>query len=529
MVKLTYQNTVFECRDGESILDALMRQGVTLPFSCRSGICQVCLQRCTDGEIPKRAQHGLKQNLVDLGYFMPCCCMPTSDLEISPARNDDLYQSALIHKVELLAPNILQILIEPSKPITFRPGQFINVRRTDGLTRSYSIAGIPEDYFLELHVQHKLNGLMSHWLYENLKEGDEIEIQGPQGDSYFSPSSIEQPLLLIGTGTGLAPLLSILRSAITSGHQGPIHLYHGTHTRNNLYRHHQLIELANKHANFHYHPCVTGENDFNDTEQGRCHEVAFQHHQSLNDWGIYLCGLPQMVSTAEAQAIAAGALENNIHCDPFEMKDLRSEKRAITTKKQLSSQLSPDPEMWQALNNGELLHKILFDFYTTVYGDPKLSPFFTGVTKQRLVEKQYLFLRQHFTGEKIYFGDRPRNAHHWMVISDELFEYRESLMHACLAKHGLPSHLISRFLGFEEKFRADIVKSSPWPKVVNGIELPLDGFDEIRLSSGSLCDSCGQVINIGELVRYHVRLGTLYCPTCMGKYTSQSGHGGASG
>ena len=125
-------------------------------------------------------------------------------------------------------------------------------------------------------------------------------------------------------------------------------------------------------------------------------------------------------------------------------------------------------------------------------------------------------MRRLFSGEKIYFGDRPRNAHHWMVISDELFDYREAIMMNCLRRHGLPEKLIERWFMLENSFRPDIVKSKPWNKVMNGIEIPVDGYDETVLEIGSLCDSCQQEIDAGTTVRYHVRLGLTYCPSCMG-------------
>jgi ferredoxin/truncated hemoglobin YjbI len=184
-------------------------------------------------------------------------------------------------------------------------------------------------------------------------------------------------------------------------------------------------------------------------------------------------------------------------------------------REQLAEPPSPDPEMWDALAQGDLLGKILEDFYTRVFDDERLAPFFHGVTRQRAIEKQFLFMRRHFTGEKVYFGDRPRNAHHWMVISDELFDYRERIMVDCLRRHGLAEYLIERWRAFENSFRTDIVKDRPWKRRLGDIELPVEGFGEITLDIGSLCDSCGGEIDAGARVRYHLRLGTVYCGSCM--------------
>jgi truncated hemoglobin YjbI len=215
-----------------------------------------------------------------------------------------------------------------------------------------------------------------------------------------------------------------------------------------------------------------------------------------------------------------------VFADAFDMKELRKKPRNKQPTDDLAASASDQPvgevdypaadaELWAALDQGKKLYAILDDFYTIVYDDPRLSPFFQRVTKQRSIEKVSLFLRQVFSGEKVYFGDRPRNAHHWMVISDDLFDYRESIMERCLRDHGLPEHLIARWLAVEESFRPDIVKDRAWKKVVNGVELPLDGYEELELDSGALCDSCQQAIDAGTRVRYHLRLGTVYCPSCM--------------
>lgn len=177
--------------------------------------------------------------------------------------------------------------------------------------------------------------------------------------------------------------------------------------------------------------------------------------------------------------------------------------------------LAPDPEMWAALDEGTKLIEILDDFYTRVYADPRLSPFFEGVTKEWVAQKQYSFMRSKFTGEKIYFGNRPRNAHHWMVISDELFDHRESLMESCLRAAGIPEHLIRRWRALEEVFRKQIVKTEPRARKVSGIAVPLEGYAHLTLEVGTLCDGCQRPLEAGTIAPYHRRTGQLYCSECL--------------
>ena len=176
--------------------------------------------------------------------------------------------------------------------------------------------------------------------------------------------------------------------------------------------------------------------------------------------------------------------------------------------------LAPDTEMWQALDDGRLLRTILLDFYAQVYADPRLSPFFEGVTIERIIDKQFSFLRSIFTGEKCYFGDHPKNAHHWMIIADDLFDLRATLMENSLRKHGLQEYLIQRLREIEEVFRKVIVKDTPIPRKIGDMVLPLDGYSPLTLDLSSLCDKCGIEIACGTVGYYHRRTGKLTCLEC---------------
>jgi truncated hemoglobin YjbI len=176
--------------------------------------------------------------------------------------------------------------------------------------------------------------------------------------------------------------------------------------------------------------------------------------------------------------------------------------------------LAPDEEMWKALNEGKVLREILEDFYSRVYEDPRLCVFFEGVTRDRAIEKQYSFLRSIFTGERCYFGDHPRTAHHWMVITHELFDYREALMESCLRDHNLPEHLIEKWRKVEEVFRSAIVKSKPFALSFGGVKRPVEGYLKEKVAVGTLCDSCAGEIQPGQEVTCHARTGKLYCSNC---------------
>jgi ferredoxin/truncated hemoglobin YjbI len=190
-------------------------------------------------------------------------------------------------------------------------------------------------------------------------------------------------------------------------------------------------------------------------------------------------------------------------------------------------QLPTDPALWAELDSGKRVRQILDAFYAQVFIDEQLSPFFRGTTREHAAGKQYAFMYQAMTGEDVYFGDNPHNAHHNMVISSHLFDHRQDLMLEILQAHGLSDDQIRRWTAFEEPFRPDIVKNAPVVRFENGQSVTLvEGFGTETLLEGAVCDHCGSIIEPGTTVRYHLRLGTISCPECGAR---EDGLGAAGG
>jgi NAD(P)H-flavin reductase/truncated hemoglobin YjbI len=525
MTIIQYKDTSYHCHPNETVLQVFLRHSVDIPFSCKNGVCHVCVMRLlkpiTDDDSQfHQAQKGLKQNLIDKYYFKVCCYVPDQNIEIADAQAADMLTYGMIAKKEMLSDDVCRFLIEPATNMDYHSGQFINLQRSDGEMRSYSLCSVSnEDYFLEIQVKKVDNGLFSHWLFNELEENDKIEFQGPNGQSYYDQTQSAQPLLLIGTGTGVSPLYGIVRDALLNGHENDIYLYHGSHNKQGLYLHDTLQELSTEYPRFHYIACVSGDLSVEDSDDGftpgRANELALTVHKQLDHWQIFLCGQPEMVEQSKQQVSQSGAKLSNIHTDPFWPLSTPDQKPIRPELIERRHYPKPNLAMWQTLQEGKLLTLILTDFYNLVYDDPKLASFFENTTKQRSIEKQYNFLYQVFTGEKVYFGERPRNAHHWMVISDELFDYRARIMEKCLRLHGLSETFIKQWFIMEDDYRCEIVKNKPWNRLKFGKEIPMDGYEELTMDAATLCDNCQAEINVGDVVRYHVRIGKVYCSKCM--------------
>lgn len=312
----------------ETVLQTLLRSGVEIAFSCGKGICQACLLRSRGGAPPVSAQAGLRDTLRQQGYFLACLCPASDDMDVVPPQLGDVFGPARVSGKEQLAADIFRLRLEPASALDYRPGQFVNLRRADGLVRSYSIASVPAlDSGLELHVQRRRNGAMSQWIADTVRVGDAIDLGGPGGNCFYLPGNRHDPLLLIGTGSGLAPLLGIARDALSQGHQGAVDLYHGSRGLAGLYGRAQLLALAAQYANFHAHFCVSDEAADAQCLSGRVKDIALSRHTDLSGFRVYLCGAPQMVREAQKAAYLGGARMQDIHADAFENKELRAVSR----------------------------------------------------------------------------------------------------------------------------------------------------------------------------------------------------------
>ncbi len=319
MSSVSYEDQVYEVLDGESVLQCLHRNSVAIPSSCGNGICQSCLMRATEGMPPESSQKNLKKSLKESGYFLACICKPEGDLEVTLA-GDEVFHRTAVRIVDKYQMNgqILRLRLECLEAFEHKAGQFINLHRPDGLTRSYSIATSLPDNMLEFHIEYLPNGKMSTWIHDELQEGDLLEIDGPHGDCYYSPDDQEQSLLLIGTGSGLAPLVGILHDALAQGHRGHIHLFHGVTDASRLYMVDELCQLAGAHDNVFYTRCISGDVVPDDCYAGFANVAALEQYTSLTGWRLFLCGHPDMVKDSRKKAFLAGASLKEIFSDPFE-------------------------------------------------------------------------------------------------------------------------------------------------------------------------------------------------------------------
>ena len=319
---LRFEGKDYPLEEGESVLDCLLRHGEQVNSLCRTGACQSCLLRATAGTLPAPAQLGLKDAWKQQGFFLACVCRPREDLSLERCDAAGTYDSR-VTRVTPLSPNVIGVRLARPPDFEFRAGQFLQLSRpSDGLMRPYSIASLPNEDELELHVALLSDGQMSGWLQHAL--GQSVSLRGPFGECFYQEGEPDRPLVLAGTGTGLAPLLGVLRTAAQHGHRGQISLFHGSPQLSGIYLRAELEALIDSLPNLRLFGSLLsgpeaelGTQGLWQFELAPLDQVVFSRHPKLDAHRLFVCGQPAIVQSLRKRAYLAGASLSRIHCDAF--------------------------------------------------------------------------------------------------------------------------------------------------------------------------------------------------------------------
>ncbi len=319
-VSISFEGKNFNTKDGESVLDCLSRNGISVPHSCRSGVCQSCLMQATEGVVPEMAQKGLKTPFTKQNLFLSCQCTPSENMTVRLPEDSGLDTHAVITGISMLNHNVMQLTLQPETEFICEPGQYLTLINGDGVARSYSVANDPtQEGVIELHIRLLKDGAMSRFLNHAAKLGDDINIRGPAGNCFYvSEEGDDFPIVLAGTGTGLAPLYGIAKQALAKGHKGFIHLFHGALQDADLYLVDQLQALGAQSPNFRYTPCVLNGADHQFYKLGNIEEIVMAAlPANKTETRLFLCGAPDLVNALKRKAFLDGLASKHIFADAF--------------------------------------------------------------------------------------------------------------------------------------------------------------------------------------------------------------------
>ncbi|WP_088284442.1 CDP-6-deoxy-delta-3,4-glucoseen reductase [Ideonella sp. A 288] len=326
-------NRDIEVARDEAILAAAIRQGIGLPYGCRDGACGSCKSRLLDGRVIHGA-HQAKALTADeeaAGLILTCCATPQTDCVVEarsvPGAGEFpiLKMPSRVLTITRPAPDVavLRLQLPANQSFQYRAGQYIEFILRDGTRRSYSMANAPSRLgsppAIELHVRHMPGGKFTDQVFGTMKEKDILRMEGPYG-SFFLREDSARPIVLLASGTGLAPIKAIVERLQDAAIDRPAVLYWGCRRRDDLYLHDWAVQAAATMPNLRYVP-VLSEPTAADGWTGRVglvHEVVMADLPDLSGQQVYACGAPVMVDAARRDFVGrCGLPADEFHADAF--------------------------------------------------------------------------------------------------------------------------------------------------------------------------------------------------------------------
>jgi len=314
----------FEIKPSQTILEAAISSGITLPYGCRSGSCGSCKATIIKGEVFHEDimpgvltdQDKSEQN------FLLCKTYATSDVTItSPVEKKlDEFPKKItpvrVEKLNLLNHDVMQILLKlpAGENLQFKAGQYLEFILKDGARRAFSMANAPSDDLIELHVRLIEGGTFTNYVFNEMKEKSIHRIEVPIGNFYLRES--DRPMIFVAGGTGFAPIKSIINYCHRAGVERKIYLYRGFKTHKDLYQD-EVVENWKKNINNFESINIYSEEVVNGQEKILVHKKVIKDLGQLDSFDVYCCGAPGMIEVAYKEFVEAGLNPNSFYSDAF--------------------------------------------------------------------------------------------------------------------------------------------------------------------------------------------------------------------
>ena len=320
----------FEVEPGEAILAAALRQGFVLPYGCRNGACGSCKGRILEGRVDYGTyqEKALPEKEKAEGKALFCQARPLTDLVLE-ARTigavKDIPIKTLpcrVQKIERLADDVIVLYLKlpANERLQFLAGQYLEFLLRDGTRRSFSMANPPhDDELIQLHVRHVPGGSFTDHVFGKMKERDILRFEGPHG-TFFLREDSDKPIVFVASGTGFAPIKSVIEHALAEEVKRPMTLYWGGRRPKDLYLNDLPLKWAAEHPGFRYVPVISDAlpEDAWTGRTGFVHRAVMEDFPDLSGHQVYACGVPVMVDAARSDFVArCGLPEDEIYADSF--------------------------------------------------------------------------------------------------------------------------------------------------------------------------------------------------------------------
>jgi phenol hydroxylase P5 protein len=321
-----------EVEEGQTLLDAALRQGIYIPHACGHGLCGTCKVQVSDGEVDHGAANpfALMDFERDEGKTLACCATLLSDATIEADIEDDPDARVIpvrdfrttVSRIETLTPTIKAIRLKLDGPIDFQAGQYVQLQLpgVEG-ARPFSIANSPQQVAscgeIEINVRIVAGGAGTAYLHDKLKVGDPLTVSGPYG-RFFVRESANMPLLFMAGGSGLSSPRSMILDLLERGCTLPITLVYGQRNLAELYYDAEFRALAAKHPNFSYVPALSEDASGFQGLKGFVHDAARDHFKGdFSGRKAYLCGPPPMIEACLGALMQGRLYERDIYTEKF--------------------------------------------------------------------------------------------------------------------------------------------------------------------------------------------------------------------
>jgi CDP-4-dehydro-6-deoxyglucose reductase, E3 len=330
LISIANSSRSFQAAADRPLLEAANDAALNLPHSCKGGNCGACKARLVRGEVhyPNGAPLGLSDAEVADGLILLCQARARTDLciETFEMRAADTAQlkrlPCRIERAVPLSHDVMGLFLRLpiAEEFTFEAGQYIDILLPGGRRRSFSVASPPHDARpLELHIRRVAGGEFTDRLFHEDMRAALLTIEGPLGTFTYHPHLGSAPrMLLIGGGTGIAPLLSILRHLIENGIERDMQLYWGVRSECDLYAHAALEQLSRRAASLAYAPVLSEAGPGWRGAIGWVHEAALKGIPDLEALEVYAAGPPAMIAAIQREYDSRSSAKTRLYFDSFD-------------------------------------------------------------------------------------------------------------------------------------------------------------------------------------------------------------------
>lgn len=313
--------------DGRTLLDAALEQGVAYPHGCRSGRCGSCKSRLVSGEVDllPHTPFALSPAEREQGLILACRAQLLSDVEASwlGKKYERADHPIKDHRCQVVAIDDvthdikrIRLATEDGHALAFTAGQYAKVSFAGAPPRDYSMANMPGDTEIEFHIRRIPGGATSERVASALRVGDPVDVRGPLGSSYLREQHTG-PILAVAGGSGLAPVKSIVETALAHGLRQPIMLYFGVRSEGDLYLVDHFERLAAAYDSLTFIPVLSEERNSDRFRTGFLTDTIASDVQDFDGWKAYLAGPPAMMDAAGRLLIERGLRMDDMHADVF--------------------------------------------------------------------------------------------------------------------------------------------------------------------------------------------------------------------